>query len=54
MQIDLDILPDDPTVLQQMLRDVVAAGQQQQAALQGAVQEREGKRSGGATFPWVG
>lgn len=41
MQIDLDILPDDPAVLQQMLRDVVAAGQQQQAALQGAVQERE-------------
>ena len=41
MQIDLDILPDDPAVLRQMLRDVVAAGQQQQAALQGAVQERE-------------
>ena len=41
MQIDLDILPDDPAVLQQMLRDVVAAGQRQQAALQGAVQERE-------------
>ncbi len=41
MQIDLDILPDDPAVLQQMLRDVVAAGQQQQAALQGTVQERE-------------
>ena len=41
MQIGLDILPDDPAVLRQMLRDVVAAGQQQQAALQGAVQERE-------------
>ena len=41
MQIDLDILPDDPAVLRQMLRDVVAAGHQQQAALQGAVQERE-------------
>ena len=41
MQIDLDILPDDPAVLQQMLRDVVAAGQQQQAALQASVQERE-------------
>ncbi len=41
MQIDLDILPDDPAVLRQMLRDVVAAGQQQQAALQASVQERE-------------
>ena len=41
MQIDLDILPDDPAVLRQMLRDVVAAGQQQQAALQDAVQEHE-------------
>ena len=41
MQIDLDTLPDDPVALQQMLRDVVAAAQQQQTALQGAVQERE-------------
>jgi len=41
VQIDLDLLPDDPAVLQRMLRDVVAAGCQQQAALQGAVQERE-------------
>ena len=41
MQIDLAILPDDPAVLQQMLRDVVAAGHQQQAALQASVQERE-------------
>ncbi len=41
MQIDLDTLPDDPAVLQQMVRDVVAAGHQQQAALHGAVQERE-------------
>jgi len=41
VQIDLDTLPDDPTALQRMLRDVVAAAQQQQVALQGAVQERE-------------
>jgi len=41
VQIDLDTLPDDPAVLQQMVRDVVAAGHQQQAALHGAVQERE-------------
>ena len=41
MQIDLDTLPDDPVTLRQMLRGVVAAAQQQQTALQGAVQERE-------------
>ena len=41
VQIDLAALPDDPAVLQRMLRDVVAAGHQQQAALQGAMQERE-------------
>ena len=41
MQIDLDTLPDDPALLQQMLRDVVAAAALRQAALQGCVQERE-------------
>jgi transposase len=39
--IDLAALPDDPATLHQMLREVVAAAEQQQAALQGAVQERE-------------
>lgn len=33
MQIDLAALPDDPATLQQMLREMVAAAQQQQAAL---------------------
>lgn len=41
MQIDLDTLPDDPALLQQMLRGVVAAAALRQAALQGCVQERE-------------
>ena len=41
MQIDLAALPNDPTILQQMLRDLVAAAAQEQVALQGAVQERE-------------
>ena len=41
MQIDLIALPDDPSMLQQMLRDLVAAAAQEQVALQGAVQERE-------------
>ena len=41
MQIDLAALPDDPTILQQMLRDVVAVAAQEQVALQGAVRERE-------------
>jgi transposase len=41
VQIDLSTLPDDPSILQQMLRDVVAAAVQEHAALQGAVQERE-------------
>ena len=41
MQIDLDTLPDDPTLLQSMLRDVVTTSLQQQAALQASVQERE-------------
>jgi transposase len=39
--IDLTALPDDPATLQQMLREVVAAAAQQQAALQGAVNERD-------------
>ena len=41
MQIDLATLPNDPAILQQMLRDLVAAAAQEQVALQGAVQERE-------------
>ena len=41
MQIDLAALPNDPAILQQMLRDVIAAAAQEQGALQGAVQERE-------------
>ena len=41
MQIDLDTLPDDPALLQRMLRDVVTAAALRQAALQGCVQERE-------------
>ena len=41
MQIDLDTLPDDPALLRSMLRDVVASAERQQAALHGAVQERE-------------
>lgn len=41
MQIDLTALPDDPSMLQQMLRDLVVAAAQEQVALQGAVQERE-------------
>jgi transposase len=39
--IDLSALPDDPAMLQQMLRAVVAAAEQQQASVQGAVQERD-------------
>ena len=41
MPIDLSALPDDPATLQQMLREVVAVAAQQQAALQGAVSERD-------------
>jgi transposase len=41
MQIDLAALPNNPVILQQMLRDLVAAAAQEQVALQGAVQERE-------------
>jgi transposase len=39
--IDLAALPDDAATLQQMLREVVAAAEQQQVALQGAVSERD-------------
>ncbi len=41
MQIDLSTLPDDLSILQQMLRDVVAAAVLERTALQGAAQERE-------------
>ena len=41
MQIDLAALPDDPATLQQMLREMVAAAEQQQATLQDAVQQRD-------------
>src|ERR1700686_4894972 len=41
MQIDLAALPNDPAILQQMLRDVVVAAAREQVALRGAVQERE-------------
>ncbi|MGD9729236.1 MAG: IS66 family transposase zinc-finger binding domain-containing protein, partial [Nitrospiraceae bacterium] len=41
MPIDLAALPDDPATLQRMLREVVAAAEQQQAALQGALSERD-------------
>ena len=41
MDIDLAALPDDPATLQQMLREVLAAAEQKQANLQGAVQERD-------------
>ncbi|HSZ94617.1 MAG TPA: IS66 family transposase [Acetobacteraceae bacterium] len=41
MQIDLASLPDDPAKLQQMLREMVAASEQQQATLQHAVQQRD-------------
>jgi transposase len=41
MQIDLAALPNDPAILQQMLRDLVAAAAQEQVAWQGGVQERE-------------
>jgi transposase len=39
--IDLAALPDDTATLQQMLREVVAAAEQQQIALLGAVSERD-------------
>jgi transposase len=41
VQIDLASLPDDPAKLQHMLREMVAASEQQQATLQHAVQQRD-------------
>ena len=41
MDIDLAALPDDPVTLQQMLRDVVATAEQQQAVLHTTVQQHE-------------
>jgi transposase len=41
VQIDLAILPDDPATLRQMLRELVAAAEQQHTTLQDAVQQRD-------------
>lgn len=41
VQIDLTALPDDAATLQQMLREVVAAAEQQHTTLQDAVQQRD-------------
>jgi transposase len=41
VDIDLAALPDDPVTLQQMLRDVVATAEQQQAVLHTTVQQHE-------------
>ena len=41
MQIDLVTLPEDPATLQQMLRELVGAAEQQQTVLQHAVQQRD-------------
>jgi transposase len=41
VQIDLAALPDDPAMLQQMLREVVTAAQQQHTTLQHAMQQRD-------------
>jgi len=41
VQIDLATLPDDPAILQQMLRDMAAMAEQRHTVLQVAVQERE-------------
>ncbi len=41
MQIDLATLPDDPATLQQMLRELVGAAEQQQTVLQHAMQQRD-------------
>jgi transposase len=41
VQIDLTALPNDPATLQQMLREVVTAAEQQHTTLQDAVQQRE-------------
>ena len=47
MQIDLAALPDDPATLQQMLREVVTAAEQQQTTLQQRDAEIDSKRCGG-------
>jgi len=41
VQIDLATLPDDPAILQQMLRNMAAMAEQRHTILQVAVQERE-------------
>ena len=41
MHIDLAALPDDPATLQQMLRELVAAAEQQHTSLQHAMQQRD-------------
>jgi transposase len=41
VHIDLATLPDDPATLQQMLRELVAAAEQQQTSLQAVVQDYE-------------
>jgi transposase len=41
VQIDLTALPDDPATLQQMLREVVSATEQQQTVLQHAMRQRD-------------
>jgi transposase len=41
VQIDLAALPDDPATLQHLLREVIAAAEQQHAVLQDTVQQRD-------------
>jgi transposase len=41
VQIDLTALPDDPATLQHLLREVLAAAEQQHSVLQDAVQQRD-------------
>ena len=41
VHIDLAALPDDPATLQQMLRELVAAAEQQHTSLQHAMQQRD-------------
>ena len=41
MDIDLTALPDDPATLQHLLREVIAAAEQQHAVLQDTVQQRD-------------
>jgi len=41
VQIDLAALPDDPATLQHLLREVIAAAEQQHSVLQEAVQQRD-------------